>query len=225
MEKLPEAQSPNRFRWATRAWLAALYLAGALLWGYFLNWGRIPLNYHDWADISGPRLTFLKDAITKGELPLHISDTATLDGVTDRFLSIPDQILSPQVVLLRFLTVGQFVLVDVLFLYSLGFLGLLWLRRRFALSPAPFIVLFALLISTATSWRTSPPVTPPGVDISSSPGSPPWSFSCWTENTAGVGLRKSPCCCSPSSCRAPSTSSCGRCSSWPSWQSPGAAIS
>lgn len=142
-DSLQPAKS-KRSQWIGYAWLAALYLAGIFLWGYFFSWGKFPLNLHDWADISGPRLTFLKDAITQGELPLHISDPATLNGVTDRFLSIPDQILSPQIILLRFISIGGFALADVLFLYSLGFGGLLWLRRRFRLSPAPFTILFVL---------------------------------------------------------------------------------
>lgn len=144
MESLPNLPRVRRSAWFNRAWLAALYLAGLLLWGQFLNWGRIPLTFHDWADITSPRLTFLKDAFTKGELPLHISNRSTLDNVTDRFLSVPDQILSPQIVLLRFLPVGSFVLVNTWLLYSAGYVGILWFRHRFGLSFVPFLTLFAL---------------------------------------------------------------------------------
>lgn len=70
-----------------------------------------------------------------------------LGEFSDRFLAIPDQILSPQVILLRFLplgSLGRFVTGNVLLLYSLGYIGLMWLRRKFSLSPLPFFILFVL---------------------------------------------------------------------------------
>lgn len=141
----PRASTPfYQTRWITWIWLGALYLAGVVLWGYYFSWGRFSLNFHDWAQITGPRLAFLKDALAKGLLPLHISNPSALGSITDRFLAIPDQILSPQVILLLILPIGVFVTGHVLLLYSLGFGGLLWLRRKFSLSPFAFIILFFL---------------------------------------------------------------------------------
>jgi hypothetical protein len=116
----PDTKSLS-LRWITWGWLIGLYITGLLLWGYFLHWGGINFNIDDWLDISGTRLAFLRDAVRSGQLPLHISDPATLGGITDRFLAIPDEILSPQVFLLRFISIGRFVFVDVGMLYSLGF--------------------------------------------------------------------------------------------------------
>lgn len=124
--------------------MPVLYLIGFLLWGNILNWGNIPLNFHDWAEINAPRLAILQDAVTRGLLPLHANGTSALRGITDRILSIPDVILSPQVLLLRFLNVGQFVLVDTLFLYTIGFGGLLWLKHKLNLSMVMFTALFFL---------------------------------------------------------------------------------
>ena len=98
----------NPFRILYLSLLLALILAG---WGYFLNRGDIPFDFHDWAEVNAPRLAFLKDAITKGELPLHMPDSSALRGVTDRYMALPDIILSPQVILLRWMPVGIFVLV------------------------------------------------------------------------------------------------------------------
>jgi hypothetical protein len=128
-------------------WLAALYFAGIVLWGYFFSWGRFSLTFHDWAHITGPRLAFLKESLAQGLPPLHISDPDPSDpyplgGITDRFLAIPDQILSPQVVLLPFLPIGVFVAGHVLLMYSLGYGGLLWLRHKFSLSLVAFTILF-----------------------------------------------------------------------------------
>jgi hypothetical protein len=140
-----EPDSQNiRARWIPWAWLFGLYLIGILLWGYFLNWGGVDFSVHDWHDVTGPRLVFLQDAVRSGQLPLHISDSFALGGGSDRFLSIPDEILSPQIFLLRFISIGRFVFVDVCLLYSLGFLGLLWLRRRFSFSFFSFTILFLL---------------------------------------------------------------------------------
>ena len=128
MGQLFESKPLHRKRWITWTCLAALYQAGVCLWGYFFSWGQFPLGFHDWAHISGPRLTFLKDALVQGLPPLHISDPDPSDpyplgGITDRFLVIPDQILSPQVILLRILPIGVFVAGNVLLLYSLGYAG------------------------------------------------------------------------------------------------------
>jgi hypothetical protein len=139
----PDTKS-SKERWITWGWLIGLYFTGLLLWGYFLHWGGINFYVRDWREISGPRLTILRDAVRSGQLPLHISDPATLGGITDRFLAIPDEILSPQVLLLRFMSIGRFVFVDVGLLYSIGFWGLLWIRRRFSLSCFTFTILFLL---------------------------------------------------------------------------------
>src|SRR4030067_130206 len=133
----------------TWAWLVALYLAGAVLWGYYFSWGRFSLNFHDWAHITGPRLAFLQDALAQGLPPLHISDPYPLGVDTDRFLAIPPQILSPQVILLLILPIGVFVVGNVLLLYSLGYGGLLWLRRKFSLSPLAFTIFFLLFTFNA----------------------------------------------------------------------------
>ena len=107
-------------------------------WGIFLNWGDIPFDFHDWAEVNAPRLAFLKDAITKGKLPLHMPDSSALRGVTDRYLALPDMILSPQVLLLRWMSVGTFILVHTWLMIALGFWGLLRLKKRFSLSLLSF---------------------------------------------------------------------------------------
>ncbi len=121
---------------------AGFYTAGLALWGKFLNWGRIPFDFHDWAEVNAARLAFTRDAVLKGVLPLHMPDASALRGITDRFMALPDVILSPQVYLMKWMDVGTFVLVDTLLFYSLGFLGLLLLKRRFGLGWLVFSVLF-----------------------------------------------------------------------------------
>ena len=132
----PEAE--NRHRGFRILWLVLLLAAVMGCWGYFLNFGDIPFDFHDWAEVNAPRLAFLKDAVTRGQLPLHMPDSSALRSVTDRYLALPDMILSPQVLLLRWLSVGQFVLVHTWLMTAAGYAGLLRLKKRFSLSLLNF---------------------------------------------------------------------------------------
>jgi hypothetical protein len=128
------------------AYLAALFLAGLAGWGYFFGWGSAPLGFHDWLDINVPRLMFLQNALREGQWPLHMADPAALHDVTDRFLTLPDVITTPQTLLLLVMPVQLFVLVDVLLSYSAGFVGLLLLRRQFNWSLATLSGVFMLVL-------------------------------------------------------------------------------
>jgi hypothetical protein len=121
-------------------WLVLLYLLGIIHWCLFLNWGNIPFDLHDWTQ-AGAYLSFLRLAFSTNQLPMQIGSTLV---VTDRYLAIPETLISPQSYLLRFLEPGTFTLVNLLILYSVGFIGLLLLRRRYALAPAAFTVLILL---------------------------------------------------------------------------------
>jgi hypothetical protein len=71
-------------------------------------------------------------------------DGSALRNLTDRFISTPDTILSPQVLLLAVLDLGPFVLVNTLMLYTVGFVGMALLARRLRLSAFAFGVVFVL---------------------------------------------------------------------------------
>ncbi len=144
LDALFDPQEERGLRWLSWLWLIGLVLAGAALWGKFLNWGNIPFDFHDWAEVNAPRLAFLRDAVLKGVLPLHMPDASALRNITERYLALPDVLISPQIILLRWLEVGQFILVNTWLFYALGVLGLLWLRRRFGLSLAAYTILFLL---------------------------------------------------------------------------------
>ncbi len=130
--------------WVERSALLGLFLLGLFLWGDALAWGNIPWDQADWYDISAPRLFFLQEAVQAGQLPLHVNDPVGMKGATDRFLSIPDVIASPQIILLCWLSPGSFVLFQTLAMYALGFWGLLRLKRRWQLSLATFTPLFLI---------------------------------------------------------------------------------
>ncbi len=96
------------------AWLIGLLLFGLYLWGIFYSWGNISLDFLDWAEVTGPRYALLKDALTKGQIPLHAANLTALRGVTDRYFAIPDTPFSPEVILLLFMGIGQYLFVDTL---------------------------------------------------------------------------------------------------------------
>ncbi|HSJ42316.1 MAG TPA: hypothetical protein VK955_14885, partial [Xanthobacteraceae bacterium] len=138
--------SEVRGSWTTRLYLLAMAIAGAAAWIYFLGFGRAAFDFHDWADITIPRLTFLQDAVRGGQLPLQMERSNALHGVTGRFLAIPDVVTTPQVLLLRMLSVPSFVLIDVVLQYGLGVLALLAVRRYFDWSLSAFTAAFLLIM-------------------------------------------------------------------------------
>lgn len=139
-----EAADQGAGAWLQPAWGLFLTGAGGLLWAYILNWGRINFLYSDWAEGMGHRLAFLQDAVRTGQLPLNMPDPSALRNITDRYLAIPDTIISPQVLLLKVLDPGPFVVVNTLLLYALGAWGLWRLARKFRWSPVTFSFVFLI---------------------------------------------------------------------------------
>jgi hypothetical protein len=142
----------RRGRWINIAGLAALYLAGALLWVYFFNGGRLLFDRHDWTE-TGAYYSFMSNALHSWQLPLHMDTTL---ATTDRYLGRPDTLLSPQALLLLVLEPGPFMLANVLVMYTLGCAGLLLIRKRCRLSLVPFATSPPILLSgTRSGWVTS----------------------------------------------------------------------
>lgn len=125
-------------------WIFLIYLFGILAWGYLFNWRQTPINYHDWAEINLPRVQVVKEALLNQVLPLHVNDTSMLHHLTDRFLTLPDIITTPQMVLLWFMDADTFLLTDLLLHYSIATLGLFFFKRKFNWSIFTFVVLFFL---------------------------------------------------------------------------------
>jgi hypothetical protein len=126
--------------WTGRVVVPGLFLLGVAHWVLFLDFGRIGFDLHDWVQ-EGWRYAFLQQAVLSRQLPLYVSSPFT---PVERFIARPDTVLSPQVLLLGWLDLGPFVLVNTLLLYGAGFSGLLLLRRRYKLAPVPFTALFLL---------------------------------------------------------------------------------
>ena len=129
-----------RRRFIQWGWVLAFLFSGYLVFVIFLNSGRISFEIQDWPK-EWQYYSVLKQAVSEGIIPFHFSP-ATL--TPDRFLAIPETVISPQIFLLKFLDQGQFVLINTLFLYSLGFLGCLLIGQRYHLSPFIFGIMVLL---------------------------------------------------------------------------------
>ena len=119
---------------------AILYCAGVLHWLFFFNFGRFPLAAFDWPKEHG-YLSILRQALVNGTVPFHVS---TVFQTTDRFLALPETLLSPQIALLPFLSPQAFIVINTLILYSAGFIGCLLIARRYRMSAPVFATLFLL---------------------------------------------------------------------------------
>lgn len=128
--------------WVGRAGLLGLFLLGLVVWGSFFNWGDFQFDRHDWTQ-EGPRYAFLRQALLEGQLPLHIQSEL---AASERYFAIPDVTFSPQIVLLLWLEPARYVLVNSLLLYSLGFVGLWLLKRRYGWSLFTFALVFILFM-------------------------------------------------------------------------------
>ncbi len=122
-------------------WILALLLGGLTVWIFFLNGGQIQFMIHDWPKEWG-YYSILKQAVTDGIIPLH---STSVTNTPDRFMTNPETVLSPQIILLRFLEPGPFVLINTLILFTIGFIGCIKIKQRYNLSPFIFGVLILLL--------------------------------------------------------------------------------
>lgn len=146
MDALFAPAGDRRTLLAARAYLPLLFIGGLIGWAYVMDFGRVPLDFHDWTGINLPRLLFLQNALRAGEWPLHMAGNGSLHGVTDRFLALPDVITSPQTVALLFMPATQFVVLDVLIHYTMGFAGLLLLRKHLGWSLVTLTMAFLLFL-------------------------------------------------------------------------------
>jgi hypothetical protein len=122
------------------AFLFFLFCLGILHWLIFYNFGRLSFKAHDWPkELS--YYSVIQQSLTRHFIPYHVS---RVFQKTDRFLALPEILLSPQILALPFMKPGAFAIFNTLFMYTLGFLGCLLLRRKFALSNLAFLPLYLL---------------------------------------------------------------------------------
>ncbi len=97
-------------------------------------------THHDWPK-EYQYYTLLKTALRNGEIPYHVSEVF---HNTNRFLALPETMLAPHILFLPLIEIGNFIVINSLLLYSLGFIGCLLIGRRYQFSLFAFTVLFLL---------------------------------------------------------------------------------
>jgi hypothetical protein len=128
------------FKPATIVVLIVLFSLGAFHWAWFINYGDVSFRIHDWGQ-EHVYYSVIRQGINTGSIPFHMSMRF---HQTDRFMSIPDTNYMPWVLALPGMSVGRFIMVDLLILYALGFIGCLLLMRRYRLSLIPFTLFFLI---------------------------------------------------------------------------------
>ena len=121
--------------------LTVLFLLGLSHWISSFRLGNIPMSIADWPKEKQYCLV-LKQAVTENKIPYFISEPVLQ---TDMFLGSPETMVSPQVVLLKWLSPGEFECFNMVLFYMFGFAGCLLVRRRFNLNLAAFTALFLLV--------------------------------------------------------------------------------
>jgi hypothetical protein len=135
------AESP-RTKWAAGFLLAGLFLGGLLHWGIFLDWTNNKFDIQDWHIHVGPYLDFLTKALRSGQFPMYADSPYMIPG---EYLSRQNRPFSPQILLLYFVEPATYVLLNVWLFYSIGFVGLLLIRKKYNLSFISFFAIFLLL--------------------------------------------------------------------------------
>ena len=122
--------------------ITVLYITLGFALARFLNWGGINFDYLDWSE-QGPRYVYIQNALNQGALPLFI-DSPMAGHV--RYIGIADTFLVPQLVLLLFMSAGQFLVVNTLINYTLGFCFLLRIKKRLNWSLETFLIVTPLAL-------------------------------------------------------------------------------
>ncbi len=97
-------------------------------WVWFFNGAH--WTHDDWTKEIN-YLSILKQSITTGTIPWH---TDQVVQITDRFLTLPETCLSPQILLLGIFKPTTFIVFNTLIMSTIGFFGCVKLAKRYDLS-------------------------------------------------------------------------------------------
>lgn len=120
--------------------LGMTYLMGVFHWAWLINYGRIDVKYFDW-DMFFSCYQVIKKALAENAIPYFMP--YSFKG-TNQFLAFPSTDLFPTIFLLKFLSVEEFFLFQMIFVYSLGFVGCLWLKKTYQWSLFTFVFFFLI---------------------------------------------------------------------------------
>jgi len=138
---------PQNFRKAgTAALLTVLFAIGVLHWVFFYNLAHLSFTAYDWPK-EFSYYSIIRQALIQHFIPFHISRAFQ---ETDRFLALPETLLSPQILLLPAMKIGQFAMFNTLFMYC----GRAFYVERLFSYASGFISYFCLVfIFPGALWR------------------------------------------------------------------------
>jgi hypothetical protein len=120
--------------------LGVAYLGGVFHWAWLINYGKVQDRYIDW-QMFYDFYKVTQNSLIDKSIPYFMSHS--YKG-TDQFLSVPATDLFPTIYLLKYLSVEGFFLTQMIVAYSLGFLGCLWLKRKYKWSLMTFMAFFLI---------------------------------------------------------------------------------
>ncbi len=120
--------------------LGIAYVFGMFHWAWFVFFGNVQDRYADWQKFF-EFYQVIQNALYEKSVPYFMP---YIFKGTNQFLAIPETDLSPTVLLLGFLSIEEFFLAQMLVMYSVGFLGCLWLKRKYQWSLVSFVIFFLL---------------------------------------------------------------------------------
>ena len=121
--------------------LLFLFTVGIAHWYFFMNRGNIPYSAFDWP-MNFINYSVIQQALGTDTIPYHISRPFL--NITNRFFAIVEVSLSPQVLLLKHISLSSYFLFNSIFMYTIGFIGCIVIKRKFGLSVFSFLILFLL---------------------------------------------------------------------------------
>lgn len=124
-----------------RGFYPALFILGIFHWIIFLNGGHLDFEVYDWQQ-EFYYLSSLKLALLEAKIPWRI---LPIYPKAPEFMGNPEICWAPQILLLRWMHPGTFVVFNACLLYSIGFVGCMALGRSLSLSRSSFAVLWLLL--------------------------------------------------------------------------------
>jgi hypothetical protein len=126
---------PTDNRWPRILTFIALAALGVGHWFWFFGSQPLDLDFEDWPK-ERAYLDVMREALTSHQIPFHMDYSLQM---TTRFLAIPETLLGPQTLALRYLTNSQFIVFQTGLMFLLGLLGCWQLARRFNWSAFAFL--------------------------------------------------------------------------------------
>ncbi len=120
--------------------IMALFILGAAHWIFLFNYGNLKLTSFDW-----PKESAYLDTLRKAQLSRSVPwQWQTPYYQTEYFLGNPEVILTPDIVLLRWMSNAGYILLHVLLFYTIGFTGTLALSQKYKLNFMAFFIFWLL---------------------------------------------------------------------------------